>query len=134
MPIIGLEGNRNPKSELELAVMALKPLTYEDPLFQLLREENVKEFNRRKAQGEPCRLVSCDFRYINLRGIDATGIDFSDCYFRDADLRGIDFSKSRLEGASIANARISGVSFPPELAPEEILLSLVHGTRLRYRK
>jgi hypothetical protein len=38
--------------------MALKPLTYEDPLYQLLREGNVKEFNQRKAQGEKCELAS----------------------------------------------------------------------------
>jgi len=134
MPIIGFEGSRNPKSELESAVMAIKPLTYEDPLFQLLREENVKEFNRRKSQGEACDLSNCDFRYIDLRGIDANGIDFSGCYFRDADLRGIDFSKSWLEGASINGARISGAYFPADLTPDEILLSVNHGTRLRYRK
>ena len=99
-----------------------------------MREENVKEFNRRKSQGEPCRLASCDFRYINLRGIDAEGIDFSNCYFRDADLRGIDFSKAWLEGASLNSARISGAYFPTELTPEEITLSVTHGTRMRYRK
>ena len=81
--------------------MALKPLTYEDPLYQLLREGNVKEFNQRKAQGEKCELTSCDFRDLDLRGLDAAGIDFTDCYFRAADLRGVDFSKACLVGASI---------------------------------
>jgi hypothetical protein len=78
--------------------MALKPLTYEDPLYQLLREGNVKEFNQRKAQGEKCELTSCDFRHLDLRGLDAAGIDFTDCYFRAADLRGVDFSKTRPAG------------------------------------
>jgi hypothetical protein len=49
-------------------------------------------------------------------------------------LRGIDFSQTCLEGASINGARISGVYFPPELSPEEIVLSIEHGTRLRYKK
>jgi hypothetical protein len=38
-----------------------------------------------------------------------------------------------LEGASINSAKISGTYFPPSLSAEEITLSLVHGTRLRYR-
>jgi uncharacterized protein YjbI with pentapeptide repeats len=114
--------------------MALKPLTYEDPLFQLLRDGNVKEFNRRKAEGETAQLTDCDFRYLDLRGLDAAGIDFNNSYFRAADLRGIDFSKARLEGASINSARISGVLFPAELTPDEIELSVNRGTRLRYRK
>lgn len=38
--------------------MALKPLTYQDPLYQLLRDGNIQEFNRRKAQGEKCDLTA----------------------------------------------------------------------------
>jgi len=68
--------------------MALKPLTYEDSLYQLLRDGQIKEFNQRKSQGEPCQLTSCDFRHLDLRGLDAVGIDFSNCYFPAADLRG----------------------------------------------
>ncbi len=49
-------------------------------------------------------------------------------------LRGIDFSKAWLEGASLNSARISGAYFPAELTPEEIILSVTHGTRMRYRK
>ena len=57
----------------------------------------------------------------------------SDCYLRHADLRGVDFSQTRLQGASINGARISGTYFPPELSADEINLSLLHGTRMRYR-
>ena len=67
------------------------------------------------------------------RGLDAAGLDFSDCYFRQSDLRGIDFSQSNLKGASINACKISGVLFPAELSPSEIELSLLHGTRMRYR-
>ena len=112
----------------------LKPLTYADPLYQLLRDGDVVEFNRRKAAGEACDLTHCDLRSLDLRGIDAAGLDFSHSYFRNANLRGVDFTKSRLEGASLNEAKVSGAYFPAELPPEEIALSVVHGTRMRYSK
>ena len=114
--------------------MALRALTYEDPLFQLLRDGNVKEFNRRKGEKQSIATTDCDFRHLDLRGFDASAVDFSDSYFRGADLRGIDFSNARLEGASLNSARISGVLFPAELAPQEIELSVNHGNRLRYNR
>ncbi|MFT7291307.1 MAG: hypothetical protein ACI97Y_000357, partial [Pseudomonadales bacterium] len=41
-------------------------------------------------------------------------------------------SHSNLEGASIAGAKISGSFFPDRLQASEILMSLNHGTRMRY--
>ncbi len=114
--------------------MGLKPLSYEDPLYQLLRDGNVGEFNRRKATGERCDLTHCDFRNLDLRKIDVSGLDLSNSYFRSADLRGTDLSKACLDGASINGAKISGALFPIELTADEIKLSVVHGTRMRYRK
>ena len=102
-------------------------------LYRLLREGNVAEFNRRRAAGESCDLTNCDFRATDLRGLNAEGLDFSGCYFRRADLRGVDFSKTRLEGASLNGARVSGCFFPLELRPDEVELSINHGTRMRYR-
>ncbi|MFO7636044.1 MAG: GNAT family N-acetyltransferase [Clostridia bacterium] len=43
------------------------------------------------------------------------------------------FSETRLDGASINAAKVSGTLFPRELSAEEITLSLLHGTRMRYR-
>jgi uncharacterized protein YjbI with pentapeptide repeats len=60
-------------------------------------------------------------------------MDLSDSYFRQSDLRSVDFRKARLEGASINAAKISGAYFPAELTASEIELSLLHGTRMRYR-
>ena len=37
-----------------------------------------------------------------------------------------------MEGASISSANISGTYFPKELSPQEIMLSLRTGARLRY--
>jgi uncharacterized protein YjbI with pentapeptide repeats len=109
-----------------------QPAITEEEMYQLLRQDNVEEFNRRKADGETCDLRGKDFRGLDLRGLDAEGLDLSNSYFRQADLRGLNLSTCNLRGASINSANISGVYFPPELSPAEILLSLEHGTRMRY--
>ena len=114
--------------------MALKPLTHPDDLYQLLREGKVKEFNQRKAQADRVKLNDCDFRHLDLRGIDAQSVDFRNCYFHNSDLRGVDLSQALIEGASFNSARISGVLFPKELGAQEIILSVTHGTRVRYLK
>lgn len=104
----------------------------DDAMYMLIRDGKYDAFNKAKKEGMKYDLTGADFRGVSLRGIDATGVDFSNCYFRQADLRGLDLSLSNLRGASIHAAKISGVLFPIELSAEEITLSLVHGTRLRY--
>lgn len=103
-----------------------------DPMYQLLREGCITEFNAKKAAGEQSDLKGCDLRGLDLRGLEADGLDFSGSYFRQTDLRGIDFRKACLEGASINAAKISGVYFPADLSAQEIELSLLHGTRMRH--
>lgn len=104
----------------------------DDPLYRLLREGKIEEFNTAKTQGQRSDLTNCDFRGVDLRGLDADGLDLSGCYFRQSDLRGIDFSTCNLVGASINGAKISGTLFPAQISAEEITLSLLHGTRMRY--
>jgi uncharacterized protein YjbI with pentapeptide repeats len=109
------------------------PVISDDPLYRLLREGKIDEFNQRVAAGEQVDLTNCDFRHLNLQGLQAKGLDFSNSYFRQADLRGIDFTEClSMEGASIHAAKISGVYFPKQLRADEVLLSLEHGTRMRY--
>ncbi|MCP4284177.1 MAG: hypothetical protein GY792_06985 [Gammaproteobacteria bacterium] len=108
-------------------------LNNDNPLYRLLREEQVEEFNERRRAGEICDLRACDLRSLDLRKLDAADLDLQDCYLRQADLRGVDFSRTNLEGSSISGAKISGTYFPTELSAEEISLSLLHGTRMRYR-
>jgi uncharacterized protein YjbI with pentapeptide repeats len=111
------------------------PVISDDPLYRLLREGKVAEFNQRIAAGEKVNLTGCDFRHLNLQGLQAKGLDFSNSYFRQADLRGIDFSEClSLLGGSIHAAKISGAYFPKEIPANELLLSLEHGTRLRYTR
>lgn len=108
------------------------PTIKDDPLYQLLRHNGVEEFNERRKNGEACDLTGCDFRGVDLRGLDADGLDLTGSYFRQADLRGVDLSKAKMISASIHGAKISGALFPVDLAAEEILMSLEHGTRMRY--
>lgn len=113
--------------------MSTDPEIKDDPMYQLLREDKVSEFNERRNTAEIYNLQGCDFRGVDLRGLNAVGLDLRGSYFRQADLRGIDFRKANLEGASIKGAKISGTYFPSDLSPEEINLSLLHGTRMRYQ-
>ena len=110
----------------------MKPKFSNDPMYQLLRDGNITEFNARFEGGEKPDLSNCDFRNVDLRGLEVTKTDFSGSYFRQADLRGLDLSECNLEGASIHGAQISGMLFPRELSAQEILLSLQQGTRMRY--
>jgi len=109
------------------------PIISDDPLYRLLRDGKVSEFNQRIVAGEIANLQGCDFRHINLQNLETEGLDFANSYFRQADLRGVDFANcSNFEGASIHGAKISGARFPTEIRADEILLSLEYGTRIRY--
>jgi len=109
------------------------PQIKDNELYRLLREGKIDEFNSRREKGESCDLTSADFRSVDLTGLNADGLDLTNSYFRMSNLRGIDFSNTRIDGASIHGAQISGVLFPAALDATEILLSLEHGTRMRYR-
>lgn len=112
--------------------MSQKPALLDNILYRLCRDEDMEGFNRARDGGEHDDLRSADFRGLDLRGMNAHGLDLSNAYFRGADLRGIDFSHTRLEGASIAQANISGCLFPKEISADELMMSLSHGTRIRY--
>lgn len=114
--------------------MSLKPINDNlDPLYRLLREGRIDEFNERKKKGEKMDLTDSDLGGLDLRDVDFKGLDLSGSYFLQTDLRGVDLSQTSLEGASLNGAKVSGTYFPKELPPEEIALSLTHGTRLRYQ-
>lgn len=109
-----------------------KPVIKQDPLYQLLRNEDIDAFNQQRDQLDTSELKSGDYRGRDLRKMNADGLDFSNSYFRNADLSGIDFRNTNLEGASLLDAKLSGTYFPGELSATEIRLSLDTGTRLRY--
>ncbi len=108
-------------------------MSTDNPLYKLLLDEDVEAFNRQRGLGGDGDLRSVLLRGMDLRGLDATGLDLRDAYLRGADLRGVDFRQCQLEGASLADAKISGCYFPKELSAEEIRMSVEKGTRMRYR-
>ena len=75
-----------------------KPTISEDPLYQMLRNEQIAEFNQARHTMDTSKLRSGDYRGRDLRNLDADGLDFSDSYFRNCDLKGIDFRNTNLEG------------------------------------
>ncbi len=108
------------------------PLRFpDDPLYVLLRDEKVKEFNQQRESQLDIDFHDCDFRGLDLRGLNAKGVNFSGCYFRAADLRGIDFSESHMDGVSLAAAQVSGCYFPKNIAATEIWVSVDKGIRMR---
>ncbi len=111
-----------------------KPQIKQDPLYQLLRNEDIKSFNEQRDSLDTSHLKSGDYRGRDLRNMNADGLDFSNSYFRNSDLSGIDFRNTNLEGASLMDAKLSGCYFPEALSAEEIRLSLDTGTRLRYKR
>ncbi|MFC1481457.1 pentapeptide repeat-containing protein [Candidatus Neomarinimicrobiota bacterium] len=110
-----------------------QPVRPDHEMYTLLQDENLDEFNRRRAEGDDFNLAGLDLRALDLRGLNTKGLDLTDSYLRNANLAGLDLSVCNLEGASIFQAHISGALFPKELAPEEIRLSIEFGTRLRNR-
>lgn len=109
-----------------------QPEIKNDPMYQLLRDEKIDEFNQRRANGETCDLRNANLRGLDLRGINASGLDLGGSYLRQTDLRGVDLSNTNLELASISGAKISGACFPKQLRADEINLSQQHGTCMRY--
>lgn len=110
-----------------------EPAIAEDRLYQLIRSRLIKEFNVQREAFSSYDFSGMDFRGLDLRGINTENLNFANCYFRQADLRGLDLRTCNMEGASIHATKISGVYFPKELSAEEVVLSLTHGTRMRYR-
>jgi uncharacterized protein YjbI with pentapeptide repeats len=111
-----------------------EPKRSPDPLYKLLRDEEVASFNEKREAGKSYDFRGCSFRGSDLRGLDAQGLDLRDAYFRDADLRGVDLRQAQLEGASFGSAKISGVYFPEDITADEIRLSVEYGTRVRAAK
>jgi len=108
------------------------PQISQDPMYLMLRDDNVAGFNQARESGQECDLRGCDLRGLDLRKLNVAGMDLTDAYFRGADVRGVDFRDCCLDGASLADAKISGCYFPPDLGPAEIHLSVTLGTRLRH--
>lgn len=109
------------------------PAISQDPMYQLLRTEDIKAFNQQRDGADLSHLKGGDYRGLDLRGLNAEGLDFSGAYFRNTDLRGIDFRQTILDGASCRDAKISGCYFPKGISAAELRMSMDYGTRIRNR-
>lgn len=104
-----------------------------EKLVELLLDGKINEFNRLvdDAYDGVADLSYTTLRGVNLRGIQFKHLNLEGAYLRSTDIRGLDLSSANLKHASIKDARISGVLFPDYIDPQELLLSINFGTRLR---
>lgn len=102
-----------------------------DPLYQLLRDEQIDRFNAEVKAGATVDLSDADLRNVRLQGADLRHANLRGAYLRGANMRGCDLSDADLTGASIHEAHIGGCLFPPNISAAEIRLSHELGTRLR---
>ncbi len=107
------------------------PTIKSDPLYQLLRDEQVDAFNKEVAAGAIVDLADADLRNVHLQGADLRRANLRGAYLRGANLKGCDLSEADLTGASIHEAHISGCLFPANISATEIRLSHEFGTRMR---
>ena len=103
-----------------------------DPLFLALVNEDIEPFNELRDQGKTCDFSHASFRGFDFRGAKLEGLNFYGAYMRNTDLRGLDLTNVNIEAASIREAKVSGTFFPKAIHPQEIMMSLKRGTRLRY--
>ena len=98
----------------------------------LIQEEKFGQFNALVdgADGQ-VDLSGAHLRGFDMRKCHLAHANLSNAYLRAADIRGLDLSAANLAGASLKDAKISGVLFPLNFTPDEIMMSLQHGTRLR---
>ena len=59
----------------------LKPVIKADPLYQMLRQEDVDGFNTNRDSLDNTELTGGDYRGRDLRRMNARGLDFSIDYF-----------------------------------------------------
>jgi uncharacterized protein YjbI with pentapeptide repeats len=106
----------------------------QNEMYAYLQGDDVAAFNQGREDGKSVDLTNAKFRAFDLKGVNLNGLDLSGAYFKNADLRGADLRGCTLDGCSFFNSKISGVFFPENISPEEIALSLLHGTRIRVKR
>ncbi len=101
------------------------------PAYRCLRVGDIGGFHRYRSEEDVVDLTNADLRGIDLRKADLRNVVLRGAYLKDADLRGQDLRHHDLEGCSLRNAKIGGVFFPENIRPEEVIMSVQHGTRIR---
>jgi uncharacterized protein YjbI with pentapeptide repeats len=102
-----------------------------DPAFRLLRVGEVDAFHKNIEDRDLVDFAGADLRGTDFRKADLSKVILRNAYMRDADLRGCDLRHLDFQGVSLQNAKISGAYFPENVTADEILMSVLHGTRIR---
>lgn len=106
----------------------------DEKLLKLLLDDRFFDMNNIiDTQSGKADFSDANLRARDLRGCKFKKVNLKNAYLRLADLRGLDLREADLEGASLRDAKISGTYFPSNLDPQEIALSVEHGTRLRVK-
>ena len=95
----------------------IKPTVKTDPLYQMLRHEDVDAFNENRDSMDTSHLRSGDYRGRDLRKMNARGLNFADAYFRNADLSGIDFRETNLRRGQLDGCQGLRRLFPRRIEP-----------------
>ena len=106
-------------------------LPWDEDTYAALRRGDNKTFKNLLSSLGMVDFSCCNLRGVDLRGVNIKKVVLRGAYLKGADLRGLNLSLHDLEGASLHGARISGVFFPSNLSPDEIMMSVQTGTRLR---
>lgn len=109
------------------------PRFINSPAYRCLRVGDIAGFHHYSNEDETVDLANADLRSVDLRKVDLTKVVLRGAYLKEADLRGQDLRQHDLEGCSLRHAKVGGVYFPENLRPDELLMSLNFGTRLRVR-
>ncbi|MFP3527589.1 hypothetical protein SB912_34355, partial [Pantoea sp. SIMBA_072] len=59
-----------------------QPKLLDTPLYALLHKDDIRGFNQERPKEGVINLRGGDFRGLDLRDLNATGVDFTDAYFR----------------------------------------------------
>ena len=54
------------------------PQISQDPMYLMLRDDNVAGFNQARESGKSCDLTGCDLRGLDLRKLNVSGMDLTD--------------------------------------------------------
>ena len=79
----------------------------------------------------PIDLSGSNLRGAHFMGSVFDGTNLSGCDLKGANLSGADLRRATLDNAVIYHCNVYKTAFPESLNPQEILLSLKEGTRLR---
>lgn len=109
------------------------PRFINSPAYRCLRVGDIAGFHHYSSEDETVDLSNADLRSVDLRKVDLTKVVLRGAYLKEADLRGQDLRQHDLEGCSLRHAKVGGVYFAENLRPDELLMSLNFGTRLRLR-